>query len=107
MILKPGDNRLIKDFEELVDVIKSSTGINIHESAGDKQKRIKMLLGNYEAFCLYYFPEYCYSAFAKFQKDIQKNVAEKPNNIFLEQWSRGFAKSTHFGVFLPLFLKFN
>lgn len=107
MIYKPGDKRLIKDFEELVDIIKSSTSINMFEAAGDKKKRIANLLANYEAFCLYYFPEYCFSPMASFHKNIQKEVYGKPNNIFLEQWSRGFAKSTHFGLFLPLFIKFN
>lgn len=107
MIYKPGDKRLIQDFQQLVDIIKASTSINPFESSGDKARRVKMLLGNYEQFCMYYFPEYCFSPFSSFQKEIQKNVYEKPNNIYLEQWSRGFAKSTHFGVFLPLYIKFN
>ena len=107
MILKPGDKRIIRDFEDLVELIKGSTTIDIFESAADKKKRISFLLSNYERFCLYYFPEYCFAPMASFHKNIQTDVADKPNNIFLEQWSRGFAKSTHFGVFLPLFLKFN
>ncbi|MGN6604554.1 MAG: hypothetical protein ACTHK8_18995 [Ginsengibacter sp.] len=107
MIYKPGDKKLINDFEELVDIIKASTGINPYESAGDKKKRVAGLLKNYEAFCAYYFPEYCFAPFAWFHKGIQKDVAENPNHIFLEQWSRGFAKSTHFGLFLPLYIKFN
>lgn len=107
MIFKPGDKRLIKDFEELVDVIKGSTSINPFESSGDKRNRIERLLNDYEAFCLYYFPKYCFAAMAAFHKNIQKEIAGKPNHIFLAQWSRGFAKSTHFGLFLPLFLKFN
>lgn len=107
MIYKPGDQRLIKDFEELVDIIRASTGINPFESAGDKKKRIAWLLKNYEEFCKYYFPEYCFAPFAHFHKNIQRDIYNKPNNIFLEQWSRGFAKSTHFGLFLPLFIKFN
>lgn len=107
MIFKPGDKRLIQEYEELVDVIKSTTGTDPFETPGDKKKRIARLLSNYEAFCNYYFPEYCFAPFASFHKNIQKNVADKPNNIFLSQWSRGFAKSTHLGLFLPLFLKFN
>lgn len=107
MIYKPGDKRLIKDFEELVDIIKGSTSINPFESTGDKRKRILYLLSNYEAFCMYYFPEYCFAPMASFHKNIQDDIYGCPNNIFLEQWSRGFAKSTHFGLFLPLFIKFN
>lgn len=105
MIYKNGDKKLITDFEELVDIIKSSTSIDIHESAGDKRKRLEYLLSNYEAFCMYYFPEYCFAPMAPFHKGIQSEIADNPNNIFCEQWSRGFAKSTHFGLFLPLFLK--
>lgn len=107
MIYKPGDKRLISDFEELVDIIKGSTSIDPFESSGDKRKRTAKLLNNYIDFCWYYFPEYCFSLFATFHKDIQRDVYGKPNHIFLEQWSRGFAKSTHFGLFLPLFIKFN
>ena len=105
MIYKPGDKRLIRDFADLVELINASTGINPFESAGDKKKRVDLLLGNYSNFCEYYFPEYCFAPMGAFQKGIQKQVAGNPNNIFLEQWSRGFAKSTHFGVFLPIFLK--
>lgn len=100
-------NKYIQSFEELVDVIKSSTQVIQNESGSDKNKRIKKLLSNYEAFCNYYFPEYCYAPFSTFHKTIQKEIAEKPNNIYLAQWSRGFAKSTHLGLFLPLYLKFN
>ena len=107
MIYKPGDKRLIKDFEELVDVIKNSCSINPLEGSGDKKKRIAALLSNYEQFCLYYFPEYCFAPMASFHKNIQVDIYDQPNNIFNEQWSRGFAKSTHFGLFLPLFIKFN
>lgn len=101
------NNKYLQSFEELVDVIKTSTQVNLNEGSGEKNKRIKKLLGNYEAFCNYYFPEYCYAPFSSFHKTIQKEIVDKPNNIYLAQWSRGFAKSTHLGLFLPLYLKFN
>ncbi|HUM50478.1 MAG TPA: hypothetical protein PK431_01640 [Chitinophagales bacterium] len=107
MITLPKNKKIIASFEDLLDNIASSTPLNLNETKAEKEKRIKRLLSNYEEFCNYYFPEYCYAPFAEFHKDIQTNIAEKPNNIFLEQWSRGFAKSTHLGLFLPLFLKFN
>lgn len=107
MLKQQNGRRYIESFEELVDMIKSSTGIDPFESAGDKSKRIKKLLGNYEAFSNYYFPEYCFAPFAHFHKNIQRDIYEKPNNIDLEQLARGFAKSTHYGLFLPLFIKFN
>lgn len=107
MLLNKNDNKLLRDFEELGELINETTPIDFYESAGDKRKRVQRLLANYEAFCNYYFPLYCFAPFATFHKNIQQEVYNKPNNIFLEQWSRGFAKSTHFGLFLPLFIKFN
>ena len=104
-MIKTSDNRLIRDFADLLDVVLSSTSIDIHESAGDRKKRIKYLLGNYEAFCLYYFPEYCFAPFGWFHKIYPAEVAANPFNIYLEQYSREFAKSTHFLLFVPLFLK--
>jgi predicted phage terminase large subunit-like protein len=104
-MIKTSDNKLIRDFSDLVDIVKSSTSIDPFESAADKYKRIKFLLSNYEAFCLYYFPEYCFAPFGWFHKQYPQFVADNPCNIFLEQWSREFAKSTHYLLFLPLFLK--
>lgn len=107
MITLPKNKKIIASFEDLLSNIESSTPIDLRETKEDKEKRKANLLGNYEDFCNYYFPEYCFAPFAHFHKNIQHDIAENPNNIFLEQWSRGFAKSTHFGLFLPLYLKFN
>jgi hypothetical protein len=107
MILKASDKKLIESFEDLVDTIRASTSIDVLEPKEQKAKRIKFLLSNYVAFCLYYFPEYCYAEFSKFHKLIQPNIINNPNEIHLAQWSRGFAKTTHLGLFVPLFLKFN
>ena len=106
-LFRPADRKLIQSFEDLVDAISGSTPVDITESKADKAKRIKFLLSDYEAFCNYYFPAYCYAPFSKFHKTIQSEVIEDPNNIFLGQWARGFAKSTHLGLFTPCFLKFN
>jgi hypothetical protein len=105
-MIKTSDKRLILDFEELVDVIRSSTPVDSLESAGDKRKRISYLLRDYESFCQYYFPEYCFAPFGWFHKKYPPLVADNPNNIFLLQWAREFAKTTHGGLFVPLFLKF-
>lgn len=107
MIYKPGDKRIIRDFQDLVEMIMASCSVDPFESSADKAKRIKYLLSDYIAFCFYYFPDYCFAPFSEYHKSIQKNVYGVPNNIFLEQLSRGFAKSTHFGVFLPIFIKCN
>lgn len=104
-MIRASDKKLILDFEELVEIVKSTTSVNIFESAGDKRKRIEYLLSNYEAFCKYYFPEYCFAEFAWFHKQYPQQVADNPKNIYLWQWFREAAKSTHGSLFLPLFIK--
>lgn len=107
MITLPKHKKIIASFEDLLDNIESSTPLNLKETKLEKAMRIEFLLSNFTNFCEYYFPEYCYAPFGEFHKKIQANVYDHPNNIFLEQMSRGFAKSTIFGLFLPLFIKFN
>ncbi|WP_346237758.1 hypothetical protein ABDK00_001610 [Niabella insulamsoli] len=107
MIHSPGDKKLIVDFQELVETIKSSTPIDRFESAGDRRKRVNHLLkpGNYQYFVEYYFPDYAYAPMGWFHKQIPEYAYNNPNTIYLEQWSRGFAKSTSFGLFLPMYIK--
>lgn len=106
-MIKTSDNRLIRDFADLVDVVRSTTSVDPLETAKQRHQRVKKLLANYEAFCLYYFPEYCFAPFGWFHKQYPAEVANNPGHIYLEQWSREFAKSTHFGLFVPMFLKAN
>lgn len=106
MLLNQQGKKALQGYSELLDIINNSTGIDAFETSAAKAARMAHLKSNYEAFCNYYFPEYCYAPFSPFHKTIQPNIIEQPNNIYLEQWSRGFAKSTHLGLFLPLYLKF-
>lgn len=107
MIVSPGDKKLIIDFQDLVEIIKSSNPVDRNESSGDKRKRIELLLANPIDFAQYYFSDYVYAPFAPFHKNILTDIYQTPNNIFLEQLSRGFGKSILFGLILPLFIKFN
>jgi len=107
MLSSPADKKLLIDFQDLLEIIKSANPIDRFESAGDKRKRIAYLLSDYEAFCNYYYHEYAYAPMGWFQKEYPVEVFNNPNNIYEEQWSRGFAKSTHYGLFLPSFIKFN
>ena len=75
-MLKPADKKIIENFEDLVNIINGSTPIDLHETKADKHKRIKNLLTNYEAFCNYYFPEYCFAPFAWFQKKCKEMLLQ-------------------------------
>jgi hypothetical protein len=103
-VIRASDKKLITDFEELVDTIKSSTGINPYESAGDKRKRIELALSSYELFCLEYFPEYCFAPMAWFHKQFFPYIIDNPREIYLLQIFREGAKTTHSGLLMPMYM---
>lgn len=104
-MINPSDKKLILDFEQTLEIVKSSTSIDRFEGSGDKRKRKEELLNDYTAFCEYYFPEYCFAPMGWFHKEHFPFIAENPNEIYLIQYSREFAKSTHGSLFLPMYLK--
>ena len=81
-------------------------------------KRIRRLQSNYAAFCEYYFPHYLTLRDkvtgdvirvvhnAPFHNAAANKVKNTPNLKAVFKWPRGHAKSTHFDVFLPLWLMF-
>jgi predicted phage terminase large subunit-like protein len=96
----------------------TSESLTPKETTAQKSARIRRLLNDYDAFCEYYFPHYlnrydgvtgklvgvCHNA--PFHRAAAKKVRETSNlkGVFL--WPRGHAKSTHFDVFIPLWLIF-
>lgn len=88
------------------------------ESPADRQKRIRFLLAHYDKFCEYYFPHFLTLRDkvtgevlrtvhnAPFHNAAAKKVKETPNLKAVFKWPRGHAKSTHFDIFIPLWLKF-
>lgn len=88
------------------------------ETPVQKDKRVKRLLGNYREFCEYYFPHWlCLRDKvtgdiirtihnASFHNAAALKVKATPNLKAVFEWPRGHAKSTHFDVFIPLWLMF-
>ena len=88
------------------------------EDAVQKDKRIKRLLANYADFCEYYFPHFLTLRDkttgevirtvhnAPFHNAAALKVRNTPNLKAVFMWPRGHAKSTHFDIFLPLWLMF-
>ncbi|MBR5607057.1 MAG: hypothetical protein IKW44_01615, partial [Bacteroidaceae bacterium] len=83
-----------------------------------KDKRIKRLQKDYAAFCEYYFPHFLTLRDkttgevirtvhnAPFHNSAALKVKNTPNLKAVFKWPRGHAKSTHFDIFLPLWLMF-
>lgn len=83
------------------------TPVPTGETEADKKARVKKLLGNFEEFCKYYWPNYCSAPFAKFHLKFAKKIAESERIYIVRAWAREHAKSVVGGLFIPLFEKFN
>lgn len=88
------------------------------ETPTERDRRLHRLLSNYAAFCEYYFPHYLTLRDkatgeviktihnAPFHNAAAMKVKNTPNLKAVFKWPRGHAKSTHFDIFLPLWLMF-
>ena len=90
----------------------------VRENASQKEQRIRRLQRDYAAFCEYYFPHFLTLRDkvtgeairtihnAPFHNEAAKLVKNTPNLKAVFKWPRGHAKSTHFDIFMPLWLMF-
>ncbi len=88
------------------------------ETPAERDRRIKRLLSDYDAFCEYYFPHFMVLRDkssgevirtihnAPFHSRAARKIRSTPDLKAVFQWPRGHAKSTHIGVFIPLWLIF-
>lgn len=96
----------------------TDTALMAAETPVARDKRRRRLLDNYAAFCEYYFPHYLTLRDkvtgevirtihnAPFHNEAARKVRSTPNLKAVFQWPRGHAKSTHFDIFMPLWLMF-
>ena len=90
----------------------------VQEKPSQKEQRIRRLQNDYAAFCEYYFPHFLTLRDkvtgepvrivhnAPFHNAAAKLVKNTPNLKAVFKWPRGHAKSTHFDIFMPLWLMF-
>lgn len=100
------DKLALQRFRELSQRITEATeDIPLFENPERKQKRIAGLLCDYDAFVRYYFLHYAQASCGEFHKRAACTVLENANLKAVFEWARGHAKSTHFNIIIPLFLK--
>lgn len=97
----------------------TDTALLAPETSSQRDKRVRRLLANYAAFCEYYFPHYLQLRDkttgevirtihnAPFHNAAAQKVRSTPNLKAVFKWPRGHAKSTHFDIFMPLWLMFH
>lgn len=83
------------------------------ETKQQQTENIARARKDYAYFCERYFPHYLMNEDTgvvtrngKFQNDAARYVKEHPNLFGVFMWPRGHAKSTHFDIFMPLWLMF-
>lgn len=101
--------------------VQTLTAVSISiakETPVERDKRIKRLLSNYDEFCEYYFSHFLTLRDkttgeviktihnAPFHSKAALKIRNTPNLKAVFKWPRGHAKSTHIGVFTPLWLIF-
>lgn len=86
----------LKDLEQLIKSIKSSTTVKLGETVEEKHTRINHLLNNWPEFMKYYFPKWASSEFAPFHIRGGNAVInfKKKKNIFAWMIARDMAKTT-------------
>lgn len=104
--MKAASKHSLDRFQELVSKVRASTPLNLSETPAQKTQRLQTLRGDYAAFVEYYFPHYAApGTTAAFQISAANAAKRNPHDRRVVQWARGHAKSTHFGMMIPLWLK--
>lgn len=75
------------------------------ETKATQQRRINRAKKDYSYFVSTYFPEIARCKCGQFQIEAAEYILNHPNARAVFEWARGHAKSTHFCVLVPLWLK--
>ncbi|HRA60473.1 MAG TPA: phage terminase large subunit [Bacteroidia bacterium] len=95
----------IKRWQGVCAKVQQQTVLNGFESEAEKAERIEKAKNDYSFFVEYYFPHYAKNKCGQFQIDAANEVARNIKVRALFEWARGHAKSTHFDLMIPLWLK--
>jgi hypothetical protein len=96
----------LKEFNQFLNDLTPQKAIDTSETSAQKKQRIKKLLGNFEEFCYYYFPNFTSCKFADFHLEFAKQVIENDRIYITRAWARDHAKSVTC-IMLLAFLKAN
>lgn len=112
MATKANINEALERWKKHCETVQNSTTINVAETEKEKLARIKKLRSDYAAFVDYYFPHYTlnpqtgqHTPCAPFHIQAANRILKDPNIKEADEWYRGAAKSTHFDIMIPLWLK--
>lgn len=102
----------VAEWKKHCENVQRLTFIDREENEATKLARIKRVRSDYAYFVNYYFPHFTddpvtgkHTASASFHIKAANRVKKNRNLKEVAKWARGHAKSTHFDIFIPLWLK--
>ncbi len=76
-----------------------------NETTAEQSERKRQLLGDFNAFCRYYFSKYMIAEFGWFHHEAYEYILSNPNSTTVLEFPRGHAKSVLANILIPLYLK--
>lgn len=102
----------IELWKQWCDTVQTRSVVAVRETEAQRRKRIAYLLADYGRFFNYYLAHYCddeqtgkHTDCAPFQIKAAHTLRDADTIQFAAQWARGHAKSVHFDVGIPMYLK--
>lgn len=90
----------------------TAAAVSLHETRAEQVRRVARARKDYNYFVQTYFPHYCTDKStgnlipcAGFHISAARFILDNPQLLAIFMWPRGHAKSTHMGVFIPMWLK--
>jgi hypothetical protein len=98
------DKKLLERYLNKLKLISENGKVNYTETEKDKDLRRERAKKDYKFFVEYYFPHYADCETADFQIEEANRLLKDKQIKLIEEWARGLAKSTHFDIFIPIWL---
>ena len=102
----------IELWKQWCETVQTRSVVAVRETEAQRKKRIAYLLADYGRFFNYYLAHYCddeqtgkHTDCAPFHIKAAHTLRDNDTIQFAAQWARGHAKSVHFDVGIPMYLK--
>jgi predicted phage terminase large subunit-like protein len=99
------DRRSIQEYQDICRTLRYGTTQRVpNETPTEKLRRQEALRKDFQAFCNYYFAEYCKSPFGWFHLKAEKAITANPDVFCVLEWPREHAKSVFANLLMPMWL---
>jgi len=108
--MNPALRRSLDLWNKHIEDVERFTTVDESESRQAQTDRIRRARKDYAFFVEYYFPHWCTGKdgkiipSAKFHIEAANKIKENKTLKAVFKWARGHAKSTHIGVFIPMWM---